>query len=60
MYALINAYWWLVFPLSWFAVSAWRAWLSYSARRDAQEVVKAYARDGREAPAAVLAQLGQQ
>jgi hypothetical protein len=59
MYALFNEFWWLVFPLSWFAVAAWRNWLSYRAQCDAADVLRAYACNGREPPAELLGKLGQ-
>jgi len=58
MYALFNEFWWLVFPLSWFVVGAWRNWLSYRADRDAADVLRAYASNGREPPAELIARLG--
>jgi hypothetical protein len=57
MYALFNEFWWLVFPLSWFAVSAWRSWLSYRAERETMELMKTYARNGNEPPAGLVARL---
>lgn len=59
MYALFNEFWWLVFPLSWFAVSAWRNWLSYLAEREAMDLMSTYARNGVEPPASLVARLSQ-
>jgi hypothetical protein len=58
MYALFNEFWWLVFPLSWFAVSAWRNWLSYRAERETMDLMKTYARNGNEPPVELVARLG--
>ena len=57
MLELFNAYWWLVFPLSWFAISGWNAWLAHKARRDAMDLIQTYVRSGRDAPPELLAKL---
>jgi hypothetical protein len=57
MYALFTEYWWLLFPLSWFAISAWRNWLSYRAEHETMELMKTYARNGKEPPAGLIARL---
>ena len=57
MLDLIYSFWWLVFPLSWFAISGWNTLLAHKARRDAKDLVEAYVRSGREAPPELLAKL---
>jgi hypothetical protein len=57
MEELFRSYWWLVFPLSWMMVGAFRSWLAYRARRDAVDLLKSYAESGREPPAALVARL---
>lgn len=57
MVSLFHSYWWLVFPLSWFVVAGWRAWLSHKARRDALELIQTYVRNGYDAPPELLAKL---
>ena len=57
MLELFNAYWWLVFPLSWFVISGWNAWLAHKARRDAMDLIQTYVRSGRDAPPELLAKL---
>jgi Zn-dependent protease with chaperone function len=59
MYALFSVFWWLLFPLSGILVSAWRNWLSYRADRDAADLLRTYASNGREPPAELIARLGQ-
>ena len=57
MLELFNAYWWLVFPLSWFVFEGWRSWLAQKARRDAMDLIQTYVRSGRDAPPELLAKL---
>ncbi len=57
MLGLIDSFWWLVFPLSWAAISGWNAWLAHKARRDAMDLIQTYVRSGREAPPELLAKL---
>jgi hypothetical protein len=57
MTALFHEFWWLVFPLTWCAYAAYRAWLADRARRDAAELLKTYAQAGREPPPELLAKL---
>jgi hypothetical protein len=58
MFELFEGYWWLMFPLCWFVVGVWRNWLAYRAEREAMDVLAAYARNGREPPAELIARLG--
>lgn len=57
MLSLFHAYWWLVFPLSWFAMAGLRSWLSHKARRDALALIQTYVRSGQPAPPELLAKL---
>ncbi|MBO9709943.1 MAG: hypothetical protein J7521_17220 [Caulobacter sp.] len=57
MTALVHEFWWLLFPLAWCAHGLYRAWLGYRARRDAADLLKTYARIGREPPPELLAKL---
>jgi hypothetical protein len=57
MSGLIDAFWWLVFPLSWVAISGWNAWLAQKARHEAMDLIQTYVRSGRDAPPELLAKL---
>jgi len=57
MLALIRDFWWLAFPLSWFAMAGLRNWLDHKARREALDLIQIYVRNGREAPPELLARL---
>ena len=54
---LFRSYWWLIFPLSWFVISAYQNWLSYRANKDTLDLIKTYAQAGREPPPELLARL---
>ncbi len=54
---LFRAYWWLIFPLGWFAYGGFQSWLSYRANRDTLDLLKTYAASGREPPPELLARL---
>ncbi len=54
MVEIWNQYWWLIFPLLWFAWMMVRTWLQHRTRREALDVVRAYAAQGRDPPAEVL------
>lgn len=56
---IFRQFWWLLFPLSWFVVAAWRSWLSYRANREALDLMKTYVAAGREPPPELLAKLSQ-
>jgi len=51
------AYWWLLFPLVGMAYGAFGMWLNYRRTYQAMEVLKAYAVNGREPPAEIIAAL---
>ena len=55
---LFSSFWWLVFPTSWIVIGAWRSWLSSCADRDAADVLRTFASNGREPPAELIARLG--
>jgi hypothetical protein len=57
MIELFEAYWWLLFPLSWFVFGAYQSWLSYKANRDTLDLIKTYAETGREPPPELMAKL---
>jgi hypothetical protein len=57
MEELFRAYWWLLFPLSWFVFGAYQSWLSYKANRDTLDLLKSYAASGREPPPELVARL---
>ncbi|EJL27184.1 hypothetical protein PMI01_03956 [Caulobacter sp. AP07] len=57
MQDLFRSFWWMVFPLSWFVFDGYHRWLADRARRDAVELLKTYAKSGREPPAELLARL---
>lgn len=57
MYDLFRDFWWLLFPISFTLLGAFRTWLNYRARREVVETLRDMARDGREAPAALVAKL---
>ncbi|WP_454760208.1 hypothetical protein [Caulobacter segnis] len=50
-------FWWLIFPLGWFAFAAWRSWLGYRANREALDLMKTYVASGREPPPELLNKL---
>ena len=57
MEELFRSYWWLVFPFSWIVFGAFQSWLAYRARRDALDLLRSYAKAGREPPPALVARL---
>ncbi len=48
------AFWWLIFPLSWFVFGAFGMWLNYRRHRDHMDLLKSYADKGKEPPPEVL------
>ena len=54
---LFRDFWWLLFPMGFMLLGAFRAWLDYRARREVVETLRDLAKAGREAPAALVAQL---
>lgn len=51
---LFRSYWWLLFPLSWFVIGGWNSWLNYRRSRDAMDVMRQYAAQGKEPPPELL------
>jgi len=47
------SYWWLIFPVTWFAFGICRSLFRYQRQRDAMDVLRAYAANGREPPAEI-------
>ncbi|MBX7247500.1 MAG: hypothetical protein K1X35_00445 [Caulobacteraceae bacterium] len=47
---LFRSYWWLLFPLSWFIIGGWNSWLNYRRSRDAMDLMRQYAAQGKEPP----------
>jgi hypothetical protein len=54
---LFRDFWWLMFPMGFMLLGVFRAWLDYRARREVVETLRDLAQAGREAPAALVAQL---
>ncbi|MDR7229426.1 hypothetical protein J2X45_000489 [Caulobacter sp. BE264] len=54
---LFQAFWWLLFPLAFGAMGAFRMWLDWRARLELTKTLRAFAEKGLEPPAALLAQL---
>ena len=50
-------YWWLIFPVAFFAMGAWDRWLSYQRSRDALDLMRSYSAQGKEPPPELLRQL---
>lgn len=43
---LFRSYWWLLFPLGWFAVGAFDRWLAYRRTRDALNAAWPHGKEG--------------
>jgi len=54
---LFRDFWWLMFPMGFMLLGAFRAWLDYRARREVVETLRDLAKAGRDVPAALVAQL---
>lgn len=54
MESLFRDYWWLIFPIGAFLFGAWDRWLSYRRSRDHLDLIRTYADQGKEPPAALL------
>jgi hypothetical protein len=54
---LFRDFWWLLFPIGAMALSAFRAWLNYRARREVVNTLRDLAEAGKEPPAALFNQL---
>ncbi|WP_454760209.1 hypothetical protein [Caulobacter segnis] len=50
-------FWWLLFPVSFILLRAFRTWLDYRARCDVVQALRELAKAGQEPPAALVAQL---
>lgn len=57
MEELFKGYWWLLFPLAWFIGSGWQSWLNYRRHRDTLDIIRDYAKSGKEPPAGLLDRL---
>jgi hypothetical protein len=44
------SFWWLLFPMSWFVIRGWTSWLDYRRSRDAMDLMRQYAAQGKEPP----------
>ena len=51
---LFRSYWWLLFPLGWFAVGGFNSFLNYRRQKDTLRLIQTYAEKGQEPPAALL------
>lgn len=56
-YDLFRDFWWLMFPMGFMALGAFRAWLNYRARREVVSALRELAASGQEPPAALVAEL---
>ncbi|ATC31670.1 hypothetical protein CA606_04475 [Caulobacter vibrioides] len=54
---LFQAFWWLLFPVVFSAMGAFRLWLDWRARLELTQTLRAFAENGLEPPAALLNQL---
>lgn len=57
MYDLFRDFWWLMFPMTFMVLGAFRAWLNYRARREVVQALRELAAEGRDPPAALVAAL---
>lgn len=57
MEKLFTQYWWLLFPLGWFIASGWQSLLNYRRHRDVLDLVRDYAKNGKEIPPGLLDKL---
>ncbi|MFN4177955.1 hypothetical protein [Phenylobacterium sp.] len=51
---LFRSYWWLLFPLGFFAFGAWDRWLAYKRSQAQLDLLRSYAQQGKEPPADLL------
>jgi hypothetical protein len=54
---LFRSYWWLLFPLAFFAFGAWDRWLYYQRSRDRLELLRTFTAQGKDPPAELLREL---
>ena len=47
---LFRDFWWLLFPLAWGLAAMWQGWLRERRRREALDLIAAYADKGQSAP----------
>lgn len=50
-------FWWLIFPVGFMLLGAFRTWLQYRSRREALDLIKTYVASGREPPAELLSKI---
>jgi hypothetical protein len=58
-FELFNRYWWLLFPLAWAIGQMIKNFLRHARAREALQVLKSYAEQGKEPPAELVAVLRQ-
>ena len=51
-------FWWLLFPLAFFIMSAWGGWLSYQRRKAELDVLKSYVQQGKDPPPEIAKAVG--
>lgn len=51
---LFRSYWWLLFPLAWFAIGAFTSFLNYRRQKETLNLLRTYAEKGQEPPEALL------
>ena len=51
---LFRSYWWLLFPLGWFAIYAFSSFLNYRRQRATLKLIETYAKNGQQPPDALL------
>jgi hypothetical protein len=59
LYWLFNRYWWLLFPLFWAIGQMVKTWQGHNRAKEALNVLKAYAEQGKEPPPELVAVLRQ-
>ncbi|WP_397399665.1 hypothetical protein [Phenylobacterium sp.] len=47
---IFRSYWWLLFPLAFFAFGAWDRWLAYQRSKDRLELLRTYTNQGKDPP----------
>ena len=47
---LFRDYWWLLFPLAFFAFGAWDRWLAYQRSKDRLDLLRTYTSQGKDPP----------
>ena len=57
MTELFRDYWWLMFPMGFMVLGAFRSWMRYRARREVVAALRDLAAKGQEPPAALLNEL---